>query len=64
LVLAQHAPKFPEGKQRNENAKYNDAAAEQIIDAYLMERSCDTYSMQKSFDPFLHKVKSEHKQAK
>jgi hypothetical protein len=39
-------------------------ASEQLIGAYLVERSRDTYSMPKYFDQFLDNVKAENKQPK
>jgi hypothetical protein len=64
LLFAQHPPHFPECKQRNESAKYDDAAAQEIIDAYLARRRCHIVAVDKPLDQFFDNMKGEDQQAK
>jgi len=43
---------FPEHEERNESAKYDDAAGQQIIDARLAECCRDAFSMHQMLDGF------------
>jgi hypothetical protein len=38
-VLAQNASEFPEGKERNEDAKYDDAAGEKFVEVYFVRQA-------------------------
>ena len=40
VLLTQHPLQFPECKEWNESAKYDETAAEEIIDAYLAQCCC------------------------
>jgi hypothetical protein len=39
LILAHHAPQIPEGEERNESAKDDDPASQQVVDTYVVIRS-------------------------
>ena len=64
LILAHSPAKFPEPKERNENAKYNKTSGEQLIFACLVESPCDVSVMQQLFDYFLDKMEDQNEQAK
>ena len=64
FVVAQNPAQFQEPKKRNESAKYDDTAREQVFDAHIVECSGYTISMHESFDRFLNNVKAEDQQAK
>jgi hypothetical protein len=64
VLFSEHTLQFPEGKERNESAKYDETAAEDITDAYLAQRCCHTFSMDKQSDQFLNNVKREYEQSK
>jgi hypothetical protein len=62
-ILAHHAPQFPENEERNESAKDDDSASEQVVDAYVMKRSSETFSMDKVLDHLLKNMECKDKQA-
>jgi hypothetical protein len=64
VLCTQDPLQFPECKEWNESAKYDETAAEEIIDAYLAERCCHIFSVDKEPDQFLNNVKCEYEQCK
>ena len=60
VLFTEHTLQFPEGKEWNESAKYDETAAEEIIDAYLAQRCCQIFSMNKESDHFFNNMKCEH----
>ena len=63
-ILAHHAPQFPEGEERNEGAKDDDRASQQIVDTYVVKRSSEIFPMNQVLDHFLNNMEREDKQAK
>jgi hypothetical protein len=41
IFLTHHTPQFPKNKQRNERTNYDDCAHQEVIEAYVVERSDD-----------------------
>ena len=64
FILAHHASQFPKGEERNESAKDDDRASEQVVDAYVVKRSRETFSMHQVLDHLLKKMERKDEQAK
>src|SRR5215469_5194384 len=62
FFLAHRTPKFPPYEEGNKNAKHNDTAAGELVEAYVPGSLGQISSMDQPFDDFLDDVKGEHEQ--
>ena len=64
VILAHHTANFPESEERNESAKDDDRASEQVVDAYVVKRPSEISSMDQVLDHLLKDMERKDKQAK
>jgi hypothetical protein len=56
VILAHNAPQIPEGEERNESAKDDDRASQQVVDTYVVKRSNEIFSMNPVLDQLLNNM--------
>jgi hypothetical protein len=64
VLFTEHPLQFPECKEWNESTKHDETTAQQIVDAYLAQRCCRIFPMDKQSDQFFNNVTREYEQAK